>query len=69
MSILSSDEEDEPDDNNTIRNISEANHQGMKPKLTQFMKDENCIIDESKNRGYFVPKLAGFEYLEGPEIL
>jgi hypothetical protein len=21
------------------------------------------------NRGFFVPKLAGFEYLEGPEIL
>jgi len=21
------------------------------------------------NRGFFVPKLAGFEYLEGPEVL
>lgn len=67
---LSSDEE-EADDASTIRNVSEANHQGMKPKLTQFQKktegddDPNLVI----NRGFYVPKLAGFEYLEGPEVL
>lgn len=26
MSVLSSEEEEEPEDNNTIRNVSEANH-------------------------------------------
>jgi len=69
LSVLSSDEEDEQDDSNVIRNISEANHQGLKPKLTSFMKSEDEEFDDSTNIGFFVPKLAGFEYLEGPEIL
>ena len=38
LGVLSSDEEEDGDDTSTIRNMSEANHQGLMPKLTQFEK-------------------------------
>ncbi len=34
LNVLSSDEEEDVDDTSTIRNMSEANHQGLLPKLT-----------------------------------
>lgn len=34
LGVLSSDEEEDGDDTSTIRNMSEANHQGLMPKLT-----------------------------------
>lgn len=34
LGVLSSDEEEDCDDTSTIRNMSEANHQGLMPKLT-----------------------------------
>jgi hypothetical protein len=34
LSVLSSDEEEDGDDTCTIRNMSEANNQGLMPKLT-----------------------------------
>jgi hypothetical protein len=70
ISVLSSDEED-MDDTSIIRNASEANHQGMKPKLTQYSKkgEGDGEGELETNRGFYVPKLAGFEYLEGPENL
>jgi hypothetical protein len=34
LGVLSSDEEEDVEDASSIRNISEANHQGLMPKLT-----------------------------------
>lgn len=59
----SSDDEEEEEDNYSIHNGASA-MQTLKPKMYHESHDSGNFSDET-NLGFFVPKLAGFEYLEG----
>ncbi len=72
------DEEEDDDDDNGGNGNSNSAVQTLKPKLAHSSKHtlatlepgkNNILAYEDTNRGFYVPKLAGFEYLEGPELL
>ncbi len=67
---MSSEEVDEEEDDEDYFNQSAKNQrvETLEPKLTQYKLTENDEKQSSEtNTGFFVPKLAGFEYLEGQQ--
>ncbi len=68
---MSSEEVDEEEDDEDYFNQSAKNQRAetLEPKLTQFKLTEgdDPKQDLTTNKGFFVPKLAGFEYLEGQQ--
>lgn len=62
--------EEEEEDEDFGTNQTNSGHQTLKPKLHNEEEEKKMTIDlDINNKGFFVPKLAGFEYLEGSEIL
>jgi hypothetical protein len=67
MASFSSEEQEEEDEDDDF-GASTTNQAPPNLKPTFYHEDaKNENDSDIKNRGFYVPKLAGFEYLEGPE--